>query len=124
MKAHMDLYTIVFVVVISSLINVLSWIAIGYLVGSYFAKYSRCGKLCAETAAVFGSLTGGLLAFTAYGLPTTLLWANNVFFALIGSLGFVYISLPEKERAVKVEHWVSNLKKLSHFSLDLASFKR
>lgn len=124
MKERMDIYTIVFMIVTSSLINVLAWIVIGYVIGNYFAKYSRCGKFCAETAGVFGSLAGGFLTFIAYGLPNTILWANNLLFAFIGALGLVYIALPEKERAIKVEQIVSGFKKLSRLSIDLASFKR
>jgi uncharacterized membrane protein YeaQ/YmgE (transglycosylase-associated protein family) len=120
----MDIFTIVFMIVISALINVLAWLAIGYIVGGYFAKYARCGKLCTEVAGVLGSLVGGFLTFTAYGLPETILWANNLIFALVGALGVVYISLPEAERSAKVEYVFRSFKRLNQLYIDLAGFKR
>ena len=120
----MHIYTILFMLFVASFINVLAWIGIGYVVGTYLAKYSKCGKYCSEVAGVFGSLAGGFLTFVAYGMPSTLLWANNLIFAFVGALGLIYIVLPEKERAIKVEQFIHGLKKLSHLSIDLASFKR
>lgn len=111
-------------VYLSLLLNVLAWIAVGYLFGSYFARYSRCGSLCVVTASVFGSLIGGLLAFIAYGMPVTLLWANNLLFGMIGALGSIYISLPEKERAMKVEQMIRSMKKLGDLYIDVAGIKR
>jgi uncharacterized membrane protein YeaQ/YmgE (transglycosylase-associated protein family) len=114
----------IFMLFVSALVNVMAWIAIGYIAAGYFAKYSRCGMLCSVSAGVAGSLLGGLTAFLAYGFPDTLLWANNLLFAIVGSLGLVYISLPEKERSIKVEQMVRSVKKINRLYIDLAGLKR
>lgn len=105
-------------------LNVLAWIVVGYLLGSYFSKYAKCGSLCAHTAGVLGALGGGFASFLAYGFPNLLLWPNNLLFAMIGSLGAVYISLPEVERAQKVEQIIRSFRKLNQLYIDLAGIKR
>jgi len=119
----MEAFTMLFMIFISAIVNILAWTVIGYTLGSYFAKYSKCGTLCVVSAGVIGSLLGGLVTFIAYGLPDTLLWANNLLFAAISSLGFVYISLPEKERAIKVEHFVRSIKRINQLYVDFAGLK-
>lgn len=105
------------------IINVLAWMAIGYVLGNRFTKYAECGSLCAIMAGVFGALAGGFVSFLAYGLPNVMLWPNNLLFAMVGALGSVYISLPEVERARKVEQIVRSFKRLNQLYVGLAGLK-
>ena len=119
-----EIGTILFMVALSAILNVLAWMIVGYIVGSYFSRYSRHGAKHTVTASIFGSVAAGFFTILAYGVPQTFLWTNNLLFAMIAGLGMVYVVLPEKARSVRVEQLVRGIRRLNKWYIDLAGVKQ
>ncbi|MBI2032068.1 MAG: hypothetical protein HYV38_02415 [Candidatus Levybacteria bacterium] len=96
---------------IAFLLNVLSWIILGFFVGKKadnFFEYKRGKRIW--TIGIISSVVGGMFGFLLNGLPNSSFSLNNFLYALVFSMAGVSVNNPNFMKKFKSSFGIPYIK--------------